>query len=690
MPADGRRAVVEVDLDELQLELRALVERGRGRQVVAAALGEHLEVVDVRMARGGDEVEPPTRRLLERREPRPARAREERQRTRMDGDLVRLDARACPGGGERAKPALDLERDGRVGDDDAVARARRAPTRHHLARAVRHVLARHLDEAERRDLHDEGLGAVAIELGAEGLFDGLPVLRVGHVDEVDDDDPADVAQPELPHDLLHGLEVVLDRRVLEPLRRALRARADEASRVDVDHRERLGVVEDQVAAGREVDAAVDGRRDLLLDPVALEERLLVLRPVDALDHVRRGLLQIADDPLVGAVGVDVGGDEVTREEVADDPERELCLLIDELGRLGRLRAGLDRLPEPLQEDQVALDVLGGGPLGRGAHDHAARCGGDLLEDVLEPLALPVLEPARDAEPFPVRDVDQEPAGERDLRGQPRALRLHRVLDRLDEDLLAALDQVGDLLAVPGPLELGDDDLVDVEEPVLLEADLDERRLHAGQHVVDRAQVDVPRDRPPLGALEVDLRDLVVLEQGDALLADVDGDQQLALRRRQWRAALRRTPAVLAAGALAAAATLPLAVLLLRPLGGRLRPLGGGHGLVAGLLARLACGRARLLPAAPASRAAAALRAGSCLGGRRALPCLGRRGRRLSRGARRLLDSHRLCRCLLVVLASSKPEPGQESCLLVLARAGPAPPERSASRCVGCERRWPYA
>ena len=82
------------------------------------------------------------------------------------------------------------------------------------------------------------------------------------------------------------------------------------------------------------------------------------------------------------------------------------------------------------------------------------------------------------------------------------------------------------------LELRADDLVDVEEAVLLEADLDERGLHAGQDVVDAAEVDVARDRAALGPLEVDLGDLRVLEDGDAALADVDGDEQLALRSRE--------------------------------------------------------------------------------------------------------------------------------------------------------------
>ena len=70
---------------------------------------------------------------------------------------------------------------------------------------------------------------------------------------------------------------------------------------------------------------------------------------------------------------------------------------------------LDRLPEPLQEDEVALDVLGGRALGGGADDHAALLRCELLEDVLQAGALVVVEPARDAEPLAVRDEDDEAA-----------------------------------------------------------------------------------------------------------------------------------------------------------------------------------------------------------------------------------------------------------------------------------------
>jgi hypothetical protein len=52
------------------------------------------------------------------------------------------------------------------------------------------------------------------------------------------------------------------------------------------------------------------------------------------------------------------------------------------------------------------------------------------------------------------------------------------------------------------------DLVDVQEAVLVQADVDEGGLEAGQHVVDPALVDVADDRAVAATLEVELGDLV--------------------------------------------------------------------------------------------------------------------------------------------------------------------------------------
>ena len=134
---------------------------------------------------------------------------------------------------------------------------------------------------------------------------------------------------------------------------------------------------------------------------------------------------------------------------------------------------------------------------------------------------------RDADEVRERHEHEEAARQRDLGGDAGALGAHRVLDDLHHDLLAGLEQRLDV--APGQVleALGRDDLVDVEERVLLEADVDERRLHPGQDVRDLAQVDVADDAA-LGAFDVELDELAVLEQGDARLVRVVRDEHLAV------------------------------------------------------------------------------------------------------------------------------------------------------------------
>ena len=91
-----------------------------------------------------------------------------------------------------------------------------------------------------------------------------------HVDEVDDDDAADVAEPELAGDLLGRLEVVAEDRLLEA------RRADVLAGVDVDDGERLGVLDDERAARRQPHLAVERLVELLVDVEPLEQRQRLL------------------------------------------------------------------------------------------------------------------------------------------------------------------------------------------------------------------------------------------------------------------------------------------------------------------------------------------------------------------------------------------------------------------------------
>ena len=213
---------MEAELDELEVDGRALFDGSCRPDRLELAVGENLEVVEMDVAVAGDglEEEAPPRSRLDRGQPLTPGAGKEPEHTRMDGHAGTPGAGALRDG---AQPALDLERDRRLGDDEPVTGAHGAAVGEDLARTVGDVLSSHLHETQRRDLDDVRLRPVALELRAQRLLDRLPVLRVRHVDEVDDDDPADVPEPKLSNDLRHGFEVVLDDRVLETALSALPA-----------------------------------------------------------------------------------------------------------------------------------------------------------------------------------------------------------------------------------------------------------------------------------------------------------------------------------------------------------------------------------------------------------------------------------------------------------------------------------
>ena len=167
-----------------------------------------------------------------------------------------------------------------------------------------------------------------------------------------------------------------------------------------------------------------------------------------------------------------------------------------------------------------------------------------------------LDLARDADVIDGRHEHQEPPGHRHVRGEPGALGAERLLDDLDEDLLAFLaaglrssaaaardrrrDPCGRAAALraafvvfssSSPAELLEllervDDFGDVEKAVALEADIDEGGLHAGQDLRDPALVDVADDAALPLAFDEDFRDEVVFEDGHHRFVAIGGDDHL--------------------------------------------------------------------------------------------------------------------------------------------------------------------
>src|SRR5579863_3952700 len=151
--------------------------------------------------------------------------------------------------------------------------------RHHVAQtaAIRTIraelagkiladaLTRELEKAEVGERLDRAARPVALQRFGERIDDLLPAALVRHVDEVDDDDAADVAQPDLPCDLRRRFDVRADERVLEV------PATGELTGVDVDDGQRFGMLEDQIAAGRQHDLRLQQFLELFVDAARFEE-----------------------------------------------------------------------------------------------------------------------------------------------------------------------------------------------------------------------------------------------------------------------------------------------------------------------------------------------------------------------------------------------------------------------------------
>jgi hypothetical protein len=141
----------------------------------------------------------------------------------------------------------------------------------------------------------------------------------------------------------------------------------------------------------------------------------------------------------------------------------------------------------------AADLAVGGGLGDGADDEAGAGGAHLVDHAAQATTLALAgDPPRDADVTDRRHEDDVAAGQRDVRGDPRALARDRVLHDLDEDLLARANELRDVdvlagaarhaltvVVVDGGLRgTRRSDVARVQERGLLLADVDEGGLHA--------------------------------------------------------------------------------------------------------------------------------------------------------------------------------------------------------------------
>src|SRR5512135_527281 len=103
-------------------------------------------------------------------------------------------------------------------------------------------------------MEDRVLCPVLLHRLGKGIEQLVPVLGLIHVDEVDDDDPAQIPEPYLVGDLLHRFDVRLENGVFEALL------TYELAGIDIDDGHRLSLVDDDVPARFQPDTPADSPR----------------------------------------------------------------------------------------------------------------------------------------------------------------------------------------------------------------------------------------------------------------------------------------------------------------------------------------------------------------------------------------------------------------------------------------------
>src|SRR5262245_60759395 len=288
--------------------------------------------------------------------------------------------------------------------DHAASAAIRAGRAEGAFQRLFDAFARDGHQAEVVELENLRRRAVAAQFLFEGLHHLLAVLALFHVNEVEHDDPSEVAQPDLADDLFGRFEVGLDDGVFEAVRFA-----DEFAGVDVDRDQGLGLVDDYVPARLQPDARFDGLVDLGLDAVMLQDRRVLGVELDAVDQLGREAVDEIDYALVLEFAVHADGGEIGRELVTQDSLHEVEVAVGDGRRLDAIRTAADVGPGADQVMHVFAQFLDCAAVGGGADDEAsggARFGAQLMERALQALALFVgADLARNADVFDRRHID---------------------------------------------------------------------------------------------------------------------------------------------------------------------------------------------------------------------------------------------------------------------------------------------
>src|ERR1700733_12503520 len=283
--------------------------------------------------------------------------------------------------------------------------------------------------------------AVMAKFLFQSLHHALPVAALIHIDEVDDDNAAQIAQPNLPHNLLDRVHVGFDDRIFKA-----RSLADVLTGIDVDCHQRLGLVDHNVAAALQPDFRLERLVHLFFQAELLEQGRLFGKELDTLHQAGLKAIEEAQNALVFRLGIDPDHGEIGSDLIAQNALDYVEIVIDQRWGLRSLRTRFNVVPQALKKTNVSPQFVFTRVLRGGADDEAAVAVFALAHhDALQPLPL-FIRSNLSRHPGMVhgRHVDQEPPRQRDVTRDARAFLADGLLGNLYQDFLAFLQQIADL------------------------------------------------------------------------------------------------------------------------------------------------------------------------------------------------------------------------------------------------------
>ncbi len=175
----------------------------------------------------------------------------------------------------------------------ARALAMRAGRAKRAFQALLHAFARDRHQPEIVELQNFVWRFIGAHGFFESLHDALAILALIHIDEVHHNDAAQIAQTNLPHNLLHRLDVGLDDGVFQAV-----GFADKLAGIDIDGHQRFGLIDDNIAAGFEPHFRPQRLFEFLRNVEGVEDRGAARVHLDAVDQRRLVALHEIHNALV--------------------------------------------------------------------------------------------------------------------------------------------------------------------------------------------------------------------------------------------------------------------------------------------------------------------------------------------------------------------------------------------------------